>query len=492
MLQIVALRSGGMAGCVPMLSRQTALPQSEFTAARGGEYVDRDRLARLTTLRILAIALLTRVAWIAFCANEPVSDQKTYHASAAFIAAGLGYVDQSGNAANYYPVGYSALLAPFYFAFGSTYRCAFAVNAALGLLTVWGVHALAHELFGGRVARWAALAAALYPTFVMYTTCIASENAYIPAILWTLWLGHRAARAGRAWPLCIVTGAVLAAAVLIRSTIVLLLPVLLLVFLLVRRELIGSLLRIALVTATAAVLLLPWCWRNQREFGSFTPLSMNGGVNLWMGNHQGGDGDYAAPPDTLMALPTLQRDRELSRRAVAFVREHPGRYLQLCVRRIFQTMRSDTSAVRWNVVGLQKHFGEPVVFALKIATCLIHFALIGLVMARAAQQTWRRRWSRSDLIVAATAAAASVPFVFIVSSDRYHLPMTGFLLIWAAALLVRDPAATSSPSPGPRAQATASSEGGQGEHNCNPRSLLCDRSPEVTPFVDEAEESPFS
>jgi 4-amino-4-deoxy-L-arabinose transferase-like glycosyltransferase len=415
-----------------------------FVGAEAGVSVSGPFIDRLTGVRILAVALLTRIAWIAFCANEPVSDQKAYHAGAGFIAAGLGYVDQSGAAANYYPVGYSALLAPFYLAFGPTYQCAFAVNAALGMLSVWGVHALARELFGDRIAAYAALIAAVYPTFVMYTTCIASENAYIPAMLWTVWLGCRTARARRAWALCIATGVVLAAAVLIRSTIVLLLPVLLLVFVLYRREWVGSLGRIALVGATAAVLLAPWCWRNQREFGSFTALSMNGGVNLWMGNHEGGDGDYSPPPDALMALPTLQRDRELSRRAVAFIREHPARYLQLCARRIFQTMRSDTSAVRWNVIGLRKHFGESVLLALKIATCLVHVALIALVLTRLVRQTWFWRWSRPDSIIAATAAAASVPFVFIVSSDRYHLPMTGFLLIWAAALLVRE----ASESPG--------------------------------------------
>jgi hypothetical protein len=165
---------------------------------------------------------------------------------------------------------------------------------------------------------------------------------------------------------------------------------------------------------------------------------MNGGVNLWMGNHEGGDGDYASPPDALMALPTLQRDRELSRLAVAFVREHPGHYLQLCARRIFQTMRSDTSAVRWNVIGLRKSFGEAVLLALKIATCLTHVTLVALVLIRLVRQTWLRQWSRADLIIAATCAATSVPFVFIVSSDRYHLPMTGFLLIWAAAQLLRE------------------------------------------------------
>jgi 4-amino-4-deoxy-L-arabinose transferase-like glycosyltransferase len=154
-------------------------------------------LFRLGPANILIVAAIVRVIWIAACPNEPVSDQTIYHSSAAFLAEGKGYVDESGKPANYWPVGYSAFLAPFYFVLGSHPSSAFVANFILGLLTVWGVYMLGRELFGENTGRVAGAITAIYPTFVFYTTCIASENAYVPGMLWTIWFGLRAAQAHR-------------------------------------------------------------------------------------------------------------------------------------------------------------------------------------------------------------------------------------------------------------------------------------------------------
>jgi 4-amino-4-deoxy-L-arabinose transferase-like glycosyltransferase len=385
-------------------------------------------------VRTLLLAAALRVSWMLFCPNQPYSDQREYHAGAAGIAAGIGYVDQAGALSNYYPVGYPAMIAPLYWALGPRPSSAFPINLVLGLLTIAAIYELGAQWFGPRVALAAALAAALSPSFVLYTTCLASENAYIPALLWTVLLGMRAAKAQRPLLVCVATGAVLAIGVYARATMALIVPVLLLILWLHGCGPRAVLSRAAVIALTAAVLLAPWGLRNQRLFGKFTPLSMNGGVNLWMGNHPGGDGAWTPVPEAIMNQPIQERDHQLMQLGKSFVRDHPWHYLKLCFLRTFDTLKSDTSAVRWNVRGLETHMREPWLFRLRLGTSLLHYVLLAFALARCVQLLRHRRYSRADAIIAAMLCAVAAPFIFIVSGDRYHLPMSPFLLLWAAAV----------------------------------------------------------
>jgi 4-amino-4-deoxy-L-arabinose transferase-like glycosyltransferase len=390
-------------------------------------------LSQLTLGRILIVAAIVRIAWIALCPNEPTSDQLIYHISAVEIAEGHGYVDQSGNPANFWPVGYSALLVPFYWVFGAVPSSAFVANFVLSLWGVWGVDLLARELFGERVRKLASLAAALYPSFVFYTTCLASENAYVPGMVWAVWLGVRASRAPRALPWAALAGLGIGLVAYVRATVVLLVPVIVLLLWLERRQVKDVLGRGAVVAAFAWLALLPWSIRDYKEFGSLTPFSMNGGANFWMGNHPGGTGGYTKPPADVMNLRVDVRDKELGRRAWEFVSEHPLEYAKLCVVRAAKTLATDTSAVVWDQRGIDKTLGESAALPLKILSTLVHYALLALVLLRSVELWRTRSWSRADSVLAATVAALSVPFVFIVSGNRYHLPIIPFLIIWAAA-----------------------------------------------------------
>ena len=400
-------------------------------------FAPRSLLACLRPASILFVAAVVRVLWVVACPNEPSSDQTTYHAGAVSIASGLGYRDKAGEVSDYYPVGYPAALAPFYYVLGHAPSSAFAANLLLGLLSVFALYLLGRELFGEEVGRAAALALAVYPTFVMYTTCVASENAYIPAILLGLWLSLRLGRAQRWFGLAVLTGIAFGVACLARSNGVLLIPVVGLALWLRSQPIAGAAARLAVVGAVIGAVLLPWALRNQAQFGRLTPFSMNGGVNFWMGNHEGGNGRYSPPPDPLMALPQAARDGTLMELGLAFVRENPLRYAQLCVLRTIHTLSSDTSAVRWNEIGLLKRVPERVLWPMKIGTSLVHVSLFGLLLVLLAVTLRRRAWRREDLLVAAALAASAVPFVFIVASDRYHLPLTPFVMSWCAALGLR-------------------------------------------------------
>src|SRR3954469_21355568 len=110
-------------------------------------------LDRLDAHRLVILALVLRVAWLFFCNNPPPSDTFIYHDSAIHLAAGQGFLDESLKPQGWWPVGYPALLAPFYRVFGASPHVAFVVNALLGALAVLGVHRLAGSLFGERAGR---------------------------------------------------------------------------------------------------------------------------------------------------------------------------------------------------------------------------------------------------------------------------------------------------------------------------------------------------
>jgi 4-amino-4-deoxy-L-arabinose transferase-like glycosyltransferase len=394
-------------------------------------------LARLTPLTILAVAAALRLAWIAVCPNEPNSDQRTYHAAAVALAGGQGFRDKAGQLTDYHPVGYPALIAGFYRMFGPDPSSAFIANLLLGLLSVGALYLLARELFDRQVARLAALAFAVYPTYVMYSTLLATENAYLPATLLGLWLAVRAARAERWLPLALLTGVALAVAILVRANGLLFVPVAGIALALRGQGLRTALGRGAVMVAVAGLLLLPWAHRNQQTFGRMTALSLNGGVNFYMGNHAGGDGRYRPPPPEYMALPEATRDRTLMAMSLHYVEQNPLRYAQLCVLRTIATLRSDTSALRWNDIGVAKGLGRGWLRPLKMGCSLLHALLLGLFAAALVRGLLRREWSRSDAIVLAALLASAAPFVFIVASDRYHLPFTPFVMLWAAALWLR-------------------------------------------------------
>jgi 4-amino-4-deoxy-L-arabinose transferase-like glycosyltransferase len=391
------------------------------------------RAERLSLGRALLVALALRVLWIALCPNEPTSDQHVYQVSALSIFRGEGYLDDSGNPANYWPVGYSALLAGAYHLLGPTPIAAFALNTLLGLLGVAAVYLLGRDLYGLEAGRIAALLAAVYPTFVFYTTCFASENAYVPGMAWVVWLGVRMARSERPWGYAALAGLVLGATCYVRATVLVLLPLIALFTWRERKNLKDAIVRGAVIAVVMGAVLVPWSLRAQHYFGNATPFSMNGGHNLWMGNHEGADGGYSPVPPDVLSMPVLERDRELGKRAKAFIKEHPLRYVGLCAARLVKTLASDTSGVTWNEVGLAKRLGTSWAKPLKLVNTLAHYALLAAGVVWLVSRRRSRTWSNADSLVVLSIALLAVPFVFIVSGNRYHLPLLPFLFVWAGA-----------------------------------------------------------
>jgi 4-amino-4-deoxy-L-arabinose transferase-like glycosyltransferase len=392
-------------------------------------------LDRATLGRVVVAAVVVRVIWLLICPADPLSsDTLIYHQGATSLAAGRGFLDASGQPQGWWPVGYPALLAPFYRIFGARPTVAHAVNVLLAALTVAGIHRLALLLFGERSARLAALSFALHPTFILFASCVASENAMIPAVVWLAWLFARVGRDERAWRLSAAAGLVLGGAVYVRPTSGALLAAPVLLGLLRRERGLRVAGRAAVVGAVALAVLWPWGLRNERAFGVFSVTSMNGASNLWMGNHPGSDGGACTLPGDLEEGPVVPRERLLRQQALRFIGEHPGTYLTLVARRLWLTLRSDTAAVEWNASRITERFGSRAITGFKALTSGVYYLLVAAAIAAARR---RRRAGRDwrDRYLAGLLALLALPFVLIVGGNRYLLPLLPFLAVWAAALL---------------------------------------------------------
>lgn len=388
---------------------------------------------------ILLLAAALRICWLALCPNEPVSDQQVYHDAAVSIARGAGFVDALGQPHGWWPVGYSALLAPVYWLLGEGAWVGHLSNVPLGVASVWGLHRLADALAGRRAANAAALLLAVHPTSIMMTTVHALENLYVPIMLWALVVlvrfgGRGGDGRGAAWRAALGTGLLLGLGAYVRAPSLTLLVLVPLWLIANGMRFWRSLAPTAGAVLVALLVLVPWGMRTEREFGMFRLVSMNGMSNLWMGNHPGSQGGWTelAPEDTKMWVP--DREKKLGAIAVAFIRENPGEYLKLCAKRVAMTLRSDTIAPTWNERGLAARGWSSLAAPLKALCTAVYYA----VAAGALWSLWRRRRAldRVDLLLVATLLVLAFPFVAIVGGNRYHLPLAPLLMVLAARGLV--------------------------------------------------------
>ena len=398
-------------------------PDANRTGPRGGR--------GLATLLLLAFAL--RLGWLWLCPNQPVSDQSVYHQAAIAIAHGDGFVELDGRPHGWWPVGYSAAMAPFYWLLGDSPRSGHVANLLFGVALVAAVFRLALELFGRRAAWLAGLLAAVNPTAVLMTTVLALENLYAPMVVGALAILVGGARAAApTWRRVAAVGVLLGLAAYVRAPAVLLLVTIPCWALVNGRGWLRGVGYGAAAAALALLVLLPWGLRTKACFGTFQLVSMNGMSNLWMGNHPGTDGGYHELPADVASLTIPERERELGARAIAFIVEQPGQYLQNCLRRAVMTLRSDTIAVGWNETGLAARGLQSLSMPLKLLTSGAFF----LIGAAAIWSCWRRRrdLGRADLLLALVLAVLAFPFVAIVGGNRYHLPMAPLLWVLVAAV----------------------------------------------------------
>jgi 4-amino-4-deoxy-L-arabinose transferase-like glycosyltransferase len=280
------------------------------------------------SVRILVVAW----AWGRF---PPADDGQFYHVVADRIAHGLGYTwlwpDGAVTYAAHYPVGYPALLALAYAAFGSHPEVAMVQNALLGTVGVYATYRLS-ALSGQRgPAVLAGLCAALHPSLVFYTPALMTEG--VTAALFALlgWLALAARDRGPA--LRLLLGAIGGIVVLIRPQALLLVPAF------------GALSTLGggwararaalLVTVLSVLVCLPWTARNCQRLDRCAFVSANGGWNLFIGSADKATGSWVSvdelgvPPECRTVFGEADKDHCFGRAGMRNVVSRPGHFLSL-------------------------------------------------------------------------------------------------------------------------------------------------------------------
>jgi 4-amino-4-deoxy-L-arabinose transferase-like glycosyltransferase len=270
------------------------------------------------------VALLARLAVVTWASNRfpAVEDGHYYDVLARRLAAGHGYTwlwpDGAVTYAAHYPVGYPAMLALAYAAFGASAAVAMTVNAWLGAAAAYGAHRIVD---GEGVARWRPLAAglivALHPALVPYTAAVMTDGVTPALLVVAAAIASRGRSASRAWPWLAGLGVAMGVATLVRPQSLLLAPVLGALAVPIGLSAKTRLARAAVVTVLALACVAPWTARNCARMDRCALVSVNGGWNLLIGaqTRSGAWEEMNVPPECLTVWDEAGKDACFERAA---------------------------------------------------------------------------------------------------------------------------------------------------------------------------------
>jgi 4-amino-4-deoxy-L-arabinose transferase-like glycosyltransferase len=184
------------------------------------------------------------------------------------------------------------------------------------------------------------------------------------------------------------------------------------------------------------VVFAPWAYRNHLMLGSWVWTTTNSGITAYDGLHPGATG--ASDQAFVQSMPELgqmnevERDTYLANLARRFVREHPGKTLQLALVKAVRT---------WSPVPLSQQFGESrlhVLVGLAYSLPLFFFALLGFLAATKGVLLRPPLRPTPELRAAAIllvmpALCLTVIHAASVGSLRYRIPVDPQLAILAGA-----------------------------------------------------------
>jgi len=342
-------------------------------------------------LFVLALAprLYVALAW----AGEAVWDGHYYDFGARRIALGLGYSDDLSLGGHlvwhpwaHYPVGYSALLALFYRAFGPGIAIAALANALVGAALAVVTWALARHAMSTARARVAGLVVALHPGLIVYAALVMTEPlaALLTLVAFLVAVRDRPLRG-------LALGAlVLGVAALVRPQALLCAPFLVLVgglnrrgaeaaegralasagsapsaalrFLQRTRGMGWIALACALACALALLPVLPWTARNCARMDGCALVSTNAGWNLAIGAFPRATGRF----ETLRSSDgcrevtgQVQQDRCWLQYGLGQIEAHPLHWLALVPAKLGFTFDHESFAVEYLHEARPEEWPEP-------------------------------------------------------------------------------------------------------------------------------------
>lgn len=415
--------------------------------------------------RIFVVALILRLVPVLLTRSLGIGldDMFQYDMLARSLASGEGYrwyaredlklleqyVDFDLSNLDYDPVRgvptsfraplYPAFLALIYFLTGAGAERFFAVRltqAGLNALLAPLTYLVSLRLFPGNkpasvISAWLV---ACYPLLVIYPIGLATENLFFLLVLASFFFllkipnsqtPNSDSRSSTLYSL--LSGLFLSLAILTRSVI---LPfaglAVLWTWIILKQK------RAALLMAlTMLFLVSPWVIRNSILHHKLTGVESSMGYNLYVGYHPEGDGSFIFGPslDLLTILDDAERDQLGTQKALAFIRNEPGRILPLALNRLGYFFGLEKRALMYLYSNNLLGYIPPMLLLIIASILLLPFVMI----APSAVLGLTLTYLRSGIILLYLLLFAYIlPHVFILSEDRFHLAILPFLAILAA------------------------------------------------------------
>lgn len=417
-----------------------------------------DRGHRRALSAILLLAIVLRVAWVAYAAREPTvfnsGDPYAYLFHGRELAAGRGYHSLVSTVPTaFYPIGYPLFIALFAWPVqhgllpDDVTRLVGVAQAMLGTATVLAVWVIARRLFDARVGLLAAALVALWPGLILMTASLNLETVFV-----ALLLGAVAVIVGRpddqdipTGSRMLVAGTLLGLSALVRPFSLPVLGAVLAGLLVVRpRRAWPALWATALLAVPVVLILAPWVARNQREMGT-TALSTNMGETFCMDHRVGALGYFTFPAECFEGfedvpeadIERVRNDEDL-RRGLRFIREHPTTELRL----IFTRARYMVDGDHDGLLGVESNGATPFLpEALRDGLRWVadSWYRVMLLLALAGLPAFVRRATprpRDRVLVLLTAAVLIAIPLELYGYTRFHIPAIPFQAIAAALTLV--------------------------------------------------------
>lgn len=190
-----------------------------------------------------------------------------------------------------------------------------------------------------------------------------------------------------------------------------------------------------LIVIAFALTIAPWVIRNSLLHQKLTGIETSMGYNLYLGYHPQGNGSFFFGPslDLLPILDDAERDKIGTQKAVAFIKAQPERFIPLALNRLGFFFGLEKRVLMYfygnNIIGF-----IPLPLLLTIsAILLLPFVFIS---TSAALGLSLLRWNLQTCLLALLLIFYTLPHVFILSEDRFHLALVPYIAILAAQFWV--------------------------------------------------------
>lgn len=326
---------------------------------------------------------------------------------------------------------YQYFLAGIYSIFGHHFEAVWIIHSLLRALSALLIFLICINIFGreNKLAGWlAASFFGFYPDLIEIGAMLMTETFFIFFLILTIYI-FTFYYEKTCFKSTLFLALSFGATILIRSSVGLFLPVF--IFYFWKRKTYKYLF---LFLFLIVVIMTPWAVRNYLAYHEFLPTMANYGYNLWVGNHEGGDGEGGNMPELFQAIKQygpIEANHYAFEQFKNFILKHPFVYVELTATRLIKYF----SFIRPMGFWFYQHGLSQFIFILSSAVASVLLFTFGFAGIFTAIQGERKNHLLIYLIIFALLTCLSV--VFFLIETRYRMPIYSFLAIFAGFFIAR-------------------------------------------------------